>query len=83
MKKFTSVRSYIDNSNLGKHKTFIVENDIDRDKTEKYPFIDLFPDVMIDGKQYHTSKIRPKEQTYCEDMIEYEKGKLIGIEVMY
>lgn len=82
MKEFESIGSYIDESQIGRHRTFLVINDINRNPNDEFPFIDLFPEVIIDGELHKTKEIRPKERSFHRDMIDYTEGSIIGIEVM-
>ena len=78
-KQFNSISSYITYSQGGgRHLTFMVKNDIDRND-----FLDLFPTVIIDDVKYKTNCIRPAIKSYSESEITKKQGDVFGIEVAY
>ena len=83
MKEFTIKGSYIEESTGGgRHKVFIVENDMDRDKSDgASAYSDITGSkVLIDGLPYTVKAIRDCKRG--QHALAFEKGALIGLEVM-
>lgn len=68
MKSFKSVGNYITES-IGERReiVYVVENDIDRNNIEQNDrWLDLFPEIEIDGIQYITRSIKGETPGYAE-----------------
>lgn len=83
MKSFKSVRSFIEESQIRKHKVFVLENDMDRDpKLASLAYTDLIGNkILIDDVEREVLSVRDYRKGHGE--MYYKKGELIGVEVKH
>jgi hypothetical protein len=81
MKEYTSKSSYIEETvGQGRHKVFIVENDMDRDREDPAAYADLIGSrVLVDNLEYTVVDIR--DSIRGRHTLSYKSGELIGLEV--
>ena len=82
IKKFKSLGSYIEEDQIGKHITYLVKNDIDRDPNlDTNAYLDIVgKQVEIDGEIKMVRTIRNKNQSF--GCLDFKKGNIIGIQIL-
>lgn len=83
MKKFNSIGNYVfETIGSGRQIVYVVENDIDRNnKPIDEKWLDIFPEVEIDGRKFVTREILGEKESYSKPQ-NFNKGTKIGINVL-